>query len=371
MPQAARWPSRARRAALPSLAIAGVAGLAGPAGLTGGAGSATAAVGSDDFRAGRVYRGDFADPSVLRVGSTYYAYATNTGGKLLPSMTSTDLRTWRARYSATGAWWQNDALANAPRWARRHWGHGRWRVSTWAPSVAHVRGGYVAAYVAPVSVRPLKMCVSLAHARRPLGPFVDHSARPVVCRRDQGSIDPDIYQGRRGPLLVWKDEGIPRHAPTRIWTRRMNRTATTFAPRSRPRLLLSTAQRWEGHVIENPSMVRARGHTYLFYSANRYTTARYAIGYAVCRTPLGPCVRPTRHPLLATGGAVSGPGGPDGFVDRRGRLRLAYAAWDRGRVGYPTSPACKHRARGCNQRRLHVATLSVGAGGRLRVSGRG
>ena len=80
--------------------------------------SAHAAVGSDDFRASQVYRGDFPDPSVIRVGATYYAFSTNTGGKLLPAMTSTDLRTWRARYSNTGKWWQNDALDAAPGWAK-------------------------------------------------------------------------------------------------------------------------------------------------------------------------------------------------------------------------------------------------------------
>ena len=86
---------------------------------------------------------------MLRVGSTYYAYGTNTGGKLLPAMTSTDLGTWTARRSSTGRWWENDALAQAPRWAKRHWAHGKWRVATWAPSVARVEGGYVAAYAAP------------------------------------------------------------------------------------------------------------------------------------------------------------------------------------------------------------------------------
>jgi beta-xylosidase len=357
--------SRGRRPAVAAaLAAVALSGLATTA--------AHAAVGSDDFRAGEVYHGDFADPSVLRVGPTYYAFATNTGGKLLPAMTSPDLRTWRARYSNTGKWWQNDALAQAPSWARRHYAHGAWRVSTWAPSVAQVEGGFVAAYAAPVSLDPRKMCVTLAYSVRPLGLYQDRSTQPLVCPSDQGAIDPEVYADRLGrPWLAWKSEGIPHREPTRLWTRRMNSTATAFASGSRDRLLLSTAQAWEGNVIENPSMVRYGDRFYLFYSANRYGTAQYAIGYAVCDTARGPCTRPTDTPLLASGGRVDGPGGPDALVGVAGRLRLAYAAWDRGHVGYPTSTACRSSSYGCNQRRLHTATLTVGADGLLAVADRG
>ena len=56
-----------------------------------------AATGSDRFWAGEVYRGEFGAPTLLKVGGTYYAYATNTDGNNLPLLTSTDLVTWRAR----------------------------------------------------------------------------------------------------------------------------------------------------------------------------------------------------------------------------------------------------------------------------------
>lgn len=368
-----RCTPRGRRLPPAGLALVALTALVGVASTVALSTTADAAVGSDDFRAGQVYRGDFADPSVMRVGSTYYSYATNTGGKLLPSMTSTDLETWKARYSSSGKWWRNDALQAAPSWAKRHYAHGKWRVSTWAPSVTAVDGGYVAAYVAPRSLNPTKMCVTLAYASSPLGPFVDTSRQPFVCRSDQqGSIDPEFYTDPSGnPTLLWKNEGIPRREPTRIWSRRLNRTATAFAPRSIPRNLLTTAQSWEGNVVENPSMVRYDGKIYLLYSANRYSTADYAIGYAVCRGPAGPCRRRAPGPLLATGGSVAGPGGPDVFVDRDGSLRMAYAAWDRGHVGYPSSTACRSTAYGCNQRRLHVASLSSDVSGRLYVTDRG
>ena len=41
-----------------------------------------------------VHRGDFPDPHVLRVGSTFYAYATQTGDTNVQVMRSSDLVTW-------------------------------------------------------------------------------------------------------------------------------------------------------------------------------------------------------------------------------------------------------------------------------------
>ena len=40
--------------------------------------------------------------------------------------------------------------------------------------------------------------------------------------------------------------------------------------------------------------------------------------------------------LLYTGPYLAGPGGATPFVDRPGRLRLAYHAWRTGNVGYPS-----------------------------------
>ena len=88
---------------------------------------------------------------------------------------------------------------------------------------------------------------------------------------------------------------------------------------------------------------------------------------SVCRTIFGDCHRPRKRPLLASHGNLAGPGGAAPFVDRNGRLRLAYHAWRKGQVGYATSPKCKFTKRGCPQRRLYVATVRPDHAGRLTV----
>lgn len=331
-----------------------------------------AAASSGMFSAGTRWTGEFADPSILQVGTTYYAYSTVTGGDNLPVAQSRDLSTWTARSAypagANPGWWggYNDALPHPAKWALYNIErNGRRFTSPWAPSVARVGNHYVEAYSVPyVAANPNRRCISLATATSPIGPFVDSSPGPMVCSSDpNGSNDPQILTPGDGKAyLLWKNTGVPGSQPTRLWARQLNAAGTGFASPSSPHELLSTALAWEHNVIENPAMIRYAGHYYLFYSGNGYATADYAIGYAICSSPLGGCRRPSSLALLASGGRVAGPGGPAPVVGPQGGLRLGYAAWDAGHVGYADSS---------DHRRLHVALLRVGADGTLSVATRG
>ncbi len=73
------------------------------------------------------YRGDFPDPTVLRVGRVYYAYSTTIAGLNLPVMTSRDLVHWRAR---------GEGLARVASWARGGRTGSGTHATTWAPTVA-------------------------------------------------------------------------------------------------------------------------------------------------------------------------------------------------------------------------------------------
>ena len=153
--------------------------------------------------------------------------------------------------------------------------------------------------------------------------------------------------------------------PDWLMARRMLPNGTAWWPNSRSRPLLSPRLTWEGNTVENPAMIRFRNRLYLFYSANDYRTAAYATGYATCRTVRGPCTRAGR--LLLPGPYLVGQGGAQPFVDRAGRLRLAYHAWRRGQAGANAAPGCDSTAAGCPQRRLYVATLGATKQGRLVV----
>jgi hypothetical protein len=66
---------------------------------------------------------------------------------------------------------------------------------------------------------------------------------------------------------------------------------------------------------------------------------------------LDPCAKSTSSPLLASNGAMDGPGGPSVFDDSLGRTRIAYHAWSTPDIGYPSGA-----------RRLHIATVTFAGG---------
>ncbi len=323
-------------------------------------------VGSDPFRAGQPYRGDFPDPTVWRVGNRFYAASTTVAALSLPVTTSTDLRTWTAAPSSDPAKaTPYDGMPSPARWADiRKTKSGRSWVATWAPSVAAIvnRRTHKATWVAAYSVPHASgtRCLSLARSRSPLGAFVDSSVRPLLCG-PLGTIDPQIFNDGGRFWLLYKVEG----SPDRIWVRRLNNSASGFAPGTRAWPLMAPKMAWEGQVVENPAMIRFRKKLYLFYSGNGYGSPRYTTGYAICKKVTGPCKRASR--LLMSGPYLSGPGGATPFVDRAGHLRLAYHAWKAGNVGYPSSDACLTSSAGCAQRRMYVATLLRHRKGKLSV----
>ena len=333
----------------------------------------TQAAASDGTRffAGLPYSGEFASPQVLVAEGRYYAVATNEDGNNLPAMHSDDLDTWTPRdplpdYFKYRDWSGfNDAMPKLGPWAARRFIDGRKRYALWAPAIAKMGGRFVVAYAAVVNFKTNRLCIGLGYSDSPEGKYASPAEKPIVCSSDtRGSIDPDLIKVGGRNYLIWKNSGVKGSTPTTVWVRRLNGKATGFAAGSRPTLLLSTEQEWEGNVIEAPDMVRYDGRYYLFYAGNSYTTRKYATGYAICESVTGPCRRPTTRPLLATNKVVVGPGGAAGFKDLDGRLRLAYHAWSRAEVGRSTPKICS----GCPPRRMHLATLKPKPNGLLEVT---
>jgi beta-xylosidase len=276
----------------------------------------------------------------MRVGTLYYAYATDADLALVPTLVSADLSHWQ---------WLGNAMGGLPNWASPG--------SVWAPSVLATSSGYVMFYVARDAATG-QHCISRAYSKLPQGPFSDLSAGPFICQADRGgSIDPAPLVSPDGSTyLVWKSEGIRGREPTRIWSSRLAPDGSALLGPTRQ--LITTDQAWEGPIVEGPDLIQAGGRYYLLYSANRWETASYAIGYAVCSSPLGPCTKPMAGPLWSSQGSEIGPGGPSAVSDAFGGWHVAYHAWTAPDVGYGSG----------GRRSLHVASLTVGPDGRLTLS---
>lgn len=116
-----------------------------------------------------------------------------------------------------------------------------------------------------------------------------------------------------------------------------------------PVALLTSAAPWEQPLIENPALV-ATGRSYLLlYSGGWWESAGYAIGYATCHSPLGPCTKATvDRPLLTSAGDQAGPGGATMVTGPAGDHWLAYHAWTPQAIGYTNG----------GTRSLHLASLT-------------
>jgi beta-xylosidase len=166
------------------------------------------------------------------------------------------------------------------------------------------------------------------------GPFEDTSTGPLVCPTELGgAIDPSPFVAEDGrAYLLWKSDGNCCGVPTRIFSQPISDDGLQLT--EPPREVLTSTLPWEAGVVEAPSMVEHDGVHYLFYSGNAWDTAEYAIGYATCDTPVGPCTKPLDHPWLGSSAAAGGPGGQELFIDPAGDLRMVFHAWLNGVVGY-------------------------------------
>jgi beta-xylosidase len=266
-----------------------------------------------------VYDDDFPDPFVLRVGSVYYAYATNVRSNNVPVLRSTDLAIWEKL---------GDALPLLPKWARSG------ASLTWAPSVLPRGHRYVLYFTARDHASD-RQCIGRAIADAPDGKFKDDSPRPFICQADLGgSIDPSPFVDEDSSAwLLWKNDGNCCGLSVGLWIQQLSDDGLSLV--GRPVELLRHDRAWEAPLIEGPSMLKHGGRYYLFYSANWYESADYAVGYAVAEAITGPYRKMTTDgPLFAGRGDVAGPGGQEFFRDVKGNLWMAYHAWDARFVGY-------------------------------------
>jgi hypothetical protein len=277
---------------------------------------------------------DFPDPSIVWGDGLWYAFATNANGRNVQVSASPDLVHWMP---------PTDAAPERPGWARPN--------STWAPMVAKVAGQWVL-YVSMGNAYG-GQCLDRLTSDSPGGPYRPLPFQPpLICEQTggTGSIDPSLVLGDDGtPFLSWKAVG---GEDRQLFAAPMTLDGLFFA--GPPVHLLTADARWQDGGIENPSMVRiAANQWWLIYSGAFWGSDEYALGYARCASPLGPCIDASRSgPWLATRDDVPGPGGGAIALGPDGRYRLAFHAWAGG-VGY--------RAGG--QRVLHVEPLTLGSDG--------
>jgi beta-xylosidase len=274
-----------------------------------------------------VFTEDFPDAFVLPHGSQFIAYSTNNGPNV-PMATSADLVHWSFVADAAGN--KRDALPRLSSWAKTGF--------TWAPEVIEVGGRYLLYYTAS-DVAKNAQCIGVATASDPLGPFLDNNPEPIVCQTALGgSIDADAFRDADGKLyLYFKNDGNRVHARTSLWGQQLAPDGLSVTAQAVE--LLKDDQGWEERVVEAPTMVRSPAGYELFFSGGFFGwnveeggLSPYAMGYASCAGPLGPCTAARDNPILHSfydrqAGCLSGPGHQSIFTVGQ-RSFISFHAWE-------------------------------------------
>ena len=262
---------------------------------------------------------DVSDPYVVRLGTTYYLFASEPWQEFtnVPVWVSQDLVHWRGL---------GEVLPQLPAWAMQ----GR----TWAPSILVLPHSYVM-YFTAAQRSSNRQCIGTATATSITGPYVA-SPQVLECQLavHHGSIDGEIFVDNDGtPYLQWKSDDNAVHKPSTLWAQRLTPDGLHLI--GTPVAMLRDDKKWEAYTIEAPAMVYEAGQYWLFYSGDYLQAASYAIGYALCAGPLGPCAKQTvAAPWYASGPEGLGPGEESFFHDDKGNTYMAYNAWPTAGVGY-------------------------------------
>jgi len=256
-----------------------------------------------------VYETNFPDPFIVPHAGKYLAYATNAerGAANVQMAESANLIDWVPVRQGDKL---HDAMPMLPPWAQPGW--------TWAPEVIRLGDRYLLYFTARER-RSGRQCTGVAASADPKGPFVSTEAEPLVCQRELGgTIDATPFRDADGQLyFYYKNDGNAIRKPTEIFVRRMSPDGMSLTG---PEVaLLRNDKPWEAHVIESPTMVRRGAGYIMFFSANHFgwepdqRLSPYAMGYARCKGPMGPCTDAPNNPILysyndAAAGCLSGPG---------------------------------------------------------------
>lgn len=268
-----------------------------------------------------VIRGDFADPSVIKVGDTYYSAATSSNwAPAFPVMKSKDLQSWEQ----TGS-----IFPDLTSWADFYY---------WAPELNYENGKVYAYYTA--HKKGGNLCVGVASADTPEGPFKDHG--PLVCQ-EVGSIDGFPIRDENNKLhLIWKEDGNSVDRPTPIWIQSINEEKTALTGEKKE--LFRNDAPWEANLVEGVSIIKNNGYFYAIYAAAGCCGpgCTYATGIARAKKLMGPWEKYSKNPILTGQGDWMCPGHGTA-ITHQGKNYFMYHAYNKASNKYTGRQALVRR----------------------------
>lgn len=254
-----------------------------------------------------VLRGDYPDPSVVKIGDTYWATATTSNwAPAYPILKSKDLVNWET---------VTHVFPTLPPWADYYF---------WAPEITYENGKVYVYYSA--HKKNGNLCLGVASADRPEGPYTDHG--PLMCE-EVGSIDAFPMRDTDNKLyMIWKEDANSVGKPTSIWIMEMDEERKTL--KGEKRELFRNNIPWEGNLVEGVALVRHGDYLYAFYAGAGCCGAActYATGIARSKSLFGPWEKYEKNPVLVSNDEwlCPGHGTP---IEKEGRYYFLYHAYEK------------------------------------------
>ncbi|CAN5697157.1 family 43 glycosylhydrolase [soil metagenome] len=245
-----------------------------------------------------VIPGDFADPSVIRVGNTYYASGTSSEwGPHYALFTSKDLIRWQQ---------SGYILPQTPSWALS---------SFWAPELYYRNGTFYTYYVARKKADKIS-CIGVATTKDPANGFTDHG---IIVDFGKEAIDPFINEVEGKLYITFKAYGLDQRPIELLGYQLSDDGLKTIGE---PFSLLRDDDR---KGLEGQCIVQRNGYYYLLYSAGDCCGSKcsYYVDVARSTSFRGPYTKFENNPVLAGygdwkctghGTIVQKPNGEDFFL---------------------------------------------------------
>lgn len=241
--------------------------------------------------------GYFADPSVVKVGDTFYVYATCDpwGTNELAVFATKDFINFDRKHIN----WPTKKACTSP---------ASGDAMVWAPSVVKAPDGKFYMYVSVGSE------VWAGSADHPLGPWrnLKQDNSPMISRDyfpGFHMIDAECYIDTDGQAYLYWGSGL-NWVNGKCFAAKLGKDMVSFAGKA---MDINPPNYFEG-----PFMYKKNGTYYLMYSDGKAIDASYKVRYSTGKTPLGPWKEGVNSPILATSAdsTTYGPGHHSVFTEK-------------------------------------------------------
>lgn len=225
-----------------------------------------------------VISGDFADPSVIRVGDTYYACGTSSEwGPAYPVYSSKNLVDWQ---------YVGPVFADLPEWTMG---------SYWAPELFFHNGTFYVYYTARRKADKQSF-IGVASTKDLKKGFTDHG---VIIEWTKEAIDAFVVEDDGKLFITWKAYGLDKDRGIEILGAELSSDGLKVTGKEFG-LIKADPAGWESGGAEGQAIFKKGNYWYMLYSGNACCgdKCNYQVGFARAEKLTGPWTKYAGNPVL-------------------------------------------------------------------------